>query len=595
MIDTLDAAARDALAWLAERPRVAVAALALVTAVAILPGLFELPAVDRTEVRYAQGAKQMLETGDLMTPRFQDEALYTKPIGIFWLQAASAAIFGEAGRDAIWAYRLPSFLGVLFSILLTYWGVRRLFNDRVAVLTAGLLAVNLIVVLQGHLAMTKAILLVFIVAAQWALARIYVAPEGEAQRRDALIFWAALGVSVMMGTLALPLLSLTTIIGLCIADRSIAWLKGLRILWGFPLAVLLAVPWPLVMSYSPDFAALKATWLEAPFSNLSGPQKMNWRALPGMFLFGAWLGALPVIAFLPLAVTTLWKGRDEPVLRFLAVWIGAYLLALEILSAKPPLYSLQSVMPAIMAAIAFTIIERQQGPFGKINMAAAFLAMSLPVMLLGAVTRLMAVDTLTMLAWIGLLAATVLAVIAIFAERRYAALAGMLGAGLFFYVGTFGLALPRLEAVWTSERLTKVAHALESCLPGPVALAGYTEPSAVFLMGTKTMLRAEGAGVETVARALTTGSHKLALVTEKARPAFEAALGETKVREVACVTGMNFGKFERIAIKGYATASKDELAACPLPKRFRCPEPEPEEKGEGEEKGEQAEKKELPR
>ena len=54
---------------------------------AFLPGFFQIPPVDRDEARFAQATKQMLETGEYVDIRFQDEVRYKKPVGIYWLQA----------------------------------------------------------------------------------------------------------------------------------------------------------------------------------------------------------------------------------------------------------------------------------------------------------------------------------------------------------------------------------------------------------------------------------------------------------------------------------------------------------------------------
>ena len=62
---------------------------------AFLPGFFTIPPVDRDEARFAQATKQMIETGDYVDIRFQDESRYKKPVGIYWLQAGVVKL-GEA-------------------------------------------------------------------------------------------------------------------------------------------------------------------------------------------------------------------------------------------------------------------------------------------------------------------------------------------------------------------------------------------------------------------------------------------------------------------------------------------------------------------
>src|SRR5947209_9734203 len=103
----------------------ALAVLFVVAVVAFLPGFFNIPPVDRDEARFAQATKQMLEAGDYIDIRFQDEVRYKKPVGIYWLQAAVVKTAESLGvpeaRATIWLYRVPSLIGAIGAALLTYW------------------------------------------------------------------------------------------------------------------------------------------------------------------------------------------------------------------------------------------------------------------------------------------------------------------------------------------------------------------------------------------------------------------------------------------------------------------------------------------
>src|SRR6185503_12817929 len=78
------------------------AALLLLCVLAWLPGFFTLPPLDRDESRFAQATKQMLETGDFVDINLGSQARYAKPIGIYWLQAASTSVLGQGVRNHIW-------------------------------------------------------------------------------------------------------------------------------------------------------------------------------------------------------------------------------------------------------------------------------------------------------------------------------------------------------------------------------------------------------------------------------------------------------------------------------------------------------------
>src|SRR3569832_2879688 len=82
-----------------------------------LPGFFTIPPVDRDEARFAQATKQMIEAGDYVDIRFQDDVRNKKPVGIYWLQAgvvrAADALGVSNAHTTIWLYRVPSLIGAI--------------------------------------------------------------------------------------------------------------------------------------------------------------------------------------------------------------------------------------------------------------------------------------------------------------------------------------------------------------------------------------------------------------------------------------------------------------------------------------------------
>ena len=155
----------------------AVAILVLAALLAFLPGFFQIPPTDRDEARFAQATKQMLETGEYVDIRFQDEVRYKKPVGIYWLQAAVVKTAGVLGvRDAqqkIWLYRIPSLLGGIGAVLLTYWTALAFVSRRAALLAGLMMATSIMLGAEARLAKTDAVLLFTAVAAMGAMARIY--------------------------------------------------------------------------------------------------------------------------------------------------------------------------------------------------------------------------------------------------------------------------------------------------------------------------------------------------------------------------------------------------------------------------------------
>src|SRR5947208_2229848 len=96
------------------------ALLCLLCLILYVPGLAAIPPLDRDEARFAQATRQMLETGDFVRIRFQDSSRNNKPAGIYWLQAAAVSVFSTPEATAIWPYRVPSLLGGMAAVMLTF-------------------------------------------------------------------------------------------------------------------------------------------------------------------------------------------------------------------------------------------------------------------------------------------------------------------------------------------------------------------------------------------------------------------------------------------------------------------------------------------
>ena len=168
----------------------AIAFLLLCGLLLFLPGFFNIPPVDRDEARFAQATKQMVESGDFVDIRFQDDVRYKKPVGIYWLQAAVGrdriALGLPRAQLRIWLYRVPSLIGAIGAVLLTYWTALAFVTRRGAVLAALMLCSSVLLGVEARLAKTDAMLLLTAVAAMGALARVYLSwQRGEDPVRSA--------------------------------------------------------------------------------------------------------------------------------------------------------------------------------------------------------------------------------------------------------------------------------------------------------------------------------------------------------------------------------------------------------------------------
>jgi len=504
-----------------------------------LPGLASVPPIDRDESRFAQASHQMLESGDYIRIQFQDEIRAKKPAGIYWLQSASARLFDA--EQKIWAYRLPSAIGALLAVLLTFHFGQYLFGRPAAVMGAALLACALILVSEAHQAKTDAMQLACIVAAQGVIGRFYMAGRKAGKTPhllEILLFWVAIGFGILIKGPIVPMVSLLTVIALWIADRRIGWLRGIRPITGILIAAAIVAPWASAISHATDGQFIGQAVKQDLLPKLLGSQESH-GAPPGYYLLLLtallWPGSLFVV---PGFVRAL-KLRTATSLRFCLAWIIPCWLVFELVPTKLPHYVLPTFPAlALLAGIAIAAndeVLRSRWARGYaavwvlVGLALAALAVYAPIRLGEGFAPVSLVPALA-----ALTAAALPAVLFWKGRHQEALTVALLGA-LLTYAGIFQGVLPNLDRMFLSQRIAESLPANT-----PVAAAGFHEPSLVFLMGTKTKLtNGEGA-----AAFLLTTPKAIAVIEAEARPAFDAAMAASgrKAEPVMQVNGFNYSR-----------------------------------------------------
>lgn len=106
---------------MAKRPVLAVILsilwLILIGGIAYIWHLGSISLIDETEPLFAEASRQMLVTGDWITPFFNGETRFDKPALIYWCQAIAYAVIGVNE----WAVRLPSALAAIGLICLAFY------------------------------------------------------------------------------------------------------------------------------------------------------------------------------------------------------------------------------------------------------------------------------------------------------------------------------------------------------------------------------------------------------------------------------------------------------------------------------------------
>ena len=146
--------------------------------------------------------------------------------------------------------RLPSVLGTLIAVLATYWGAARMIGRRGAFIAASMLALSALMVFEGHIAKTDAMLCGLSALCFGALAHIR-----HGGRTSAVwIFWLALGASIMIKGPVTPILVLLTLTTLAFWERRNQWRKQLLNWPAIIVFFLIWVPWVITVWNATDGA-----------------------------------------------------------------------------------------------------------------------------------------------------------------------------------------------------------------------------------------------------------------------------------------------------------------------------------------------------
>jgi len=543
------------------------------------PGFFSRPPVDRTEVRYAITAQTMIETGDWFVVREGTRPKFERPVGIVWLQSLSAKLFGPPGLDAIWAYRIPSLLGAILSVVFLYLGSRALVGETTAFFASVLLAHSIFLAVEARLALPQSVALAASVLAQTSLARLYVLREAltnAQRRRTGLLFWGAIGVGVLVNSLIVPVVAVLTLAALYAKDRNLCLLKGASNVLGPLLALALAAPWVAsVVLTSAEVSSDRHSTLRW-ISLLIDSQVMHHKAFWGSFVLMAWLGILPAILLTFPTAQLIWRERRVPLVAFLIAWAVPYLVLFELLSDKPPLYMLQYVAPAI--ALAFALLVTRNPVTGDPPNIPLPRWTRVAWMLLAAC---MALIPIGLHLWVGepvgfLMVAASAAILLLFAATIWAwphcrpltsTTFSLAGCAVAYWL-VMAMLMPAESMVWPSVRLEEVRDALQPCFPQPVAIAGYSEPSATFLMGADIVTGRPAV----VAQHLRENPRSLAFITHDVLPDFEKEFEGSNAApaRVACVRGWNTFTSKGGQFSVFAMEPVPAEPTCVVPARYRC-------------------------
>lgn len=205
-------------------------------------GLGTLGLTDQDEGRNAGAGREMVESGNYVSPTFNYEPRFAKPAMLYWIMSASYHMFGINE----FAARFPSALFGVGFILLQYLFLKRVVGHAIGLLASLMLLLNIEIVAIGRTVITDSVLIFFTTLSLFCF---WLGLHGTRHERHYM--WGFY-IGIALGTLTKgPIGLLVPMIGvipyLFFSHRwKQYWSRGFPIL-GTLLMLLLAVPWYAVM------------------------------------------------------------------------------------------------------------------------------------------------------------------------------------------------------------------------------------------------------------------------------------------------------------------------------------------------------------
>jgi 4-amino-4-deoxy-L-arabinose transferase-like glycosyltransferase len=308
-----------------------------------LPLLWQLggtPLFDVDEGAFSEATREMLASGDWGHTTLNGVDRFDKPIGIYWLQAASVSWFG-LGEFAL---RLPSALACwVMALVLSAFATRR-WGERVGLLAGVLTVTTLGFQMIGRAATADGVLNLLLVLATLDAWRFLESGRKAPLRRA--YAWVALGLLVK-GPIAV-LVPGAAVLVWCTASRRWAPLRrALADVPGWAILLGLALPWYLYALDRHGMAFIEGFLLRHNVERFTGTIGGH----AGSPLY--YLGVLPLLALpwtpLLLPVLRRWPATwADPAGRFLLGWAAFVVLFFSFASTKLPHYLLYGHAPLVL-------------------------------------------------------------------------------------------------------------------------------------------------------------------------------------------------------------------------------------------------------
>ncbi|ANI99009.1 glycosyl transferase [Polynucleobacter wuianus] len=310
------------------------------------------------EGRYAEMAREMLVTGDWVTPRYNGYKYFEKPPLQVWANAATFQVFGIGE----WQARLWTALTGFLTILATAYTGTRIYSARAGWLAAVVLASSPMWVISGHFNSLDMGLSAFLVAALCSLLLAQTSHNKASSRNWMWSCWVFMALATLSKGLIGAAIPAMVFIAYSISVWDWKIWTRLRLFSGTIIYLLITSPWfVMVAQRNPEF--LEFFFIHEHFQRFT--QDAHSRTGPiSYFVPLLLIGALPWILQIPGAITQAWQERRREFSSgwLLVCWFAIIFAFFSVSHSKLPGY----IIP-IFPALALLIGNRLDHLLGSTN------------------------------------------------------------------------------------------------------------------------------------------------------------------------------------------------------------------------------------
>jgi 4-amino-4-deoxy-L-arabinose transferase-like glycosyltransferase len=338
-------------AWLA-RSLAARWALLLAVLLNLIWGFWASPLYDLDEGAFTEATREMMVSGNYTSIYLNGEPRNDKPILIYWLQAASAHVFGFNE----FSLRLPSVLAGLGWVWALFAFARRHTDRDTAQVAALLLSLSLYVGLIDRAAVADALLNLFLALAMFDIYSYFRAPERRLQLR--IFVWLGLGF-LTKGPVAVFFPFLVSGLFYLSYGRWREWLRAVFDPLGLAIFVAIVLPWHIAVYLDSGWEFFRGFYLKQNIGRYTGAMEGH-SGSPLYYVMVAPLIVMPFAGWLIATLRQLPRAKPEPLDRYVWLWFFSVLIVFSFSGTKLPHYLLygMSGVYVLMAAHRETLRNR---------------------------------------------------------------------------------------------------------------------------------------------------------------------------------------------------------------------------------------------